>query len=101
MNLGDRHAFNAILVAAASEAVGTVLYSKSANGVSWQNGGEGNSFYPAETVTLGLVAGPLGLVSVGVAHLFVPSAKTVQSVHAGLVKAFETLPDLGSPPANK
>jgi hypothetical protein len=42
-----------------------------------------------------------GLASGGIAPLFVPSAKTVRSVHAALVKAFETLPDLSSPPAPK
>jgi hypothetical protein len=90
VNLGDRHAFNAILVAAASQAVGTALYSKSANAVTWQNKGKGGSFDITE----------IG-ASWGIGHLFVPSAKTVRSVHAALAKAFETLPDLSNPPAPK
>ncbi len=90
VNLGDRHAFNAILVAAASQAVGTALYSKTADGVTWQNTGKGGSFDITE----------LG-AAWGIGNLFVPSAKTVRSVHAGLVKALETLPDLSSAPALK
>jgi hypothetical protein len=87
VNLGDRHAFNALFAAAASQALGTALYSKSADAVTWDNTGKGNSF--DFTTDLGLAA--------GVGHLFVPSAKTVRSVHAALVKAFETLPDLTQP----
>ena len=90
VNLGDRHAFNAILVAAASQVVGTALYSKSANAVTWQNKGKGGSFDITE----------IG-ATWGIGHLFVPSAKTIRSVHAALANAFESLPDLSSPPAPK
>ena len=83
VTLGKRHALNILLIAGASQVVGTALYSKSANAITWQN-------------SAGAVAGDLG-VSWGLGHLFVPSAKTVQSVHAALVKAFETLPDLSQP----
>ena len=86
VNLGDRNAFNVILAAAASQAVGTALYSKSANAVTWQNTGKGNSFDLTE----------IG-AAWGIGNLFVPSAKTVRSVHAALVKAFESLPDLSQP----
>lgn len=99
VNLGARNAFNAILVAAASQAVGTALYSKSANAVTWQNAGKGTSFNPIDTATTAAVGGILGLAVEGTAHALVPSAKTVQSVHAALARAFETLPDLTQAPA--
>jgi hypothetical protein len=83
VNLGDRKAFNAILIVNASQALTTALYSKSANAVVWQDAGKGDSFDSNE----------LG-AAFGIGHLFVPSAKTVVSVHAALAKAFETLPDL-------
>jgi hypothetical protein len=89
VTLGERHAFNIILAAAASQALGTALYSKSANAVIWQNTGSGDSFDLSEVIGVG----PAG----GIAHLLVPSAKTIRSVHAALVKAFETLPDQSSP----
>ena len=101
VTLGERHAFNIILAAAASQAMGTALYSKSANAVVWQNTGSGDSFDLAEVIGIGVASGIVGLAALGTAHLFVPSAKTVRSVHAALVKAFDTLPDLSSPPAPK
>ena len=87
MSLGDRHALNVLLVAGASQVVGTALYSKSANAVTWQNTASGTG-------------GDLG-AAFGIGHLFVPSAKTIRSVHAALANAFESLPDLSSPPAPK
>jgi hypothetical protein len=87
MSLGDRHALNLLLVAGASQVVGTALYCKSADAVTWQNTASGTG-------------GDLG-AAFGIGHLFVPSAKTIESVHAALVKAFESLPDLSSPPAPK
>ena len=85
VNLGERHALNVLLVAGASQVVGTALYSKSANAVTWQNTASG-------------AGGDLG-AAFGLGHLFVPSAKTIQSVHPALKKAFETLPNLSSPPS--
>jgi hypothetical protein len=91
VTLGDRHAFNVLLVAAASQALGAAIYSKSANDVTWQNAARGNSFdFMRDT----------GLLS-GVAHLFVPSAKTIESIRIALEQAFETLPNLGTPPTSK
>jgi hypothetical protein len=87
VSLGERHALNVLLVAGASQVVGTALYSKSANAVTWQNTASG-------------AGGDLG-AAFGLGHLFVPSAKTIQSVHPALKKAFETLPNLSSPPAPK
>ncbi|MBK9140709.1 MAG: hypothetical protein IPM17_18480 [Verrucomicrobia bacterium] len=90
VSLGDRTAFNAILVVNASQALTTALYSKSADAVVWQSAGKGASFDVTE----------LG-AAFGIGHLFVPSAKTVVSVHAALARAFETLPDLTQAPAAK
>jgi len=90
VNLGDRKAFNVVLVASASQAVGAALYSKSADAVTWQSAGKGSSFLFTE----------IG-AAWGIGNLFVPSAKTVRSVHAALSQAFETLPDLRNPAAAK
>ncbi len=90
VTLGDRSAFNVILASNASQALGMALYSKSGNAVTWQNTGSGSSFDPLE----------LG-AAYGIAALIAPSGKTIRSVHAALVQAFATLPDLTSPPAPK
>lgn len=68
------------------------MYSKSSKAITWDSTAKGQ-YYDAGIEAL-LVAGPLGSAMNGLGHLFVPSAKTVTSVHAALVKAFETLPDL-------
>ena len=67
--------------------LGAALYSKSTNAVTWQNTASGTG-------------GDLVAVF-GLGHLFVPSAKTVESVHAALKKALNTLPNLSSPPASE
>lgn len=97
VSLGDRKAFNAILAVNASQTLGTALYSKSTNAVSWQNTGKGSSYDPSSL----LAGGVIGQSIEGVGHIFVPSAKTVVSVHAALAKAFETLPDLSQPQSQK
>lgn len=83
LSLGRRHAVNILVIAGASQAVGTALYSKTANAVTWQNKATGSG-------------GDLG-AGFGLGHLFVPSAKTIQSTRAALEKAFENLPNLASP----
>lgn len=85
ITLGERKAFNAFLVVASSQALGTALYAKSSNSVTWQNAGGGDS-----SQFVG-VAG-------GIAHIFVPSSKNTPAVHEALKAAFDTLPDLTSPP---
>lgn len=93
VTLGERHAFNIILAAAASQAMGTALYSKSANAVTWQSTGSGNSLDFGEIIGTGAIG--------GIAHLLVPTAKTIKSVHPALMQAFATLPDLTQPSISK
>jgi len=92
MTLGKRHAFNALFVVGASQAMAAAMYAKSANAIIWNSAAKGD-YYDAGIQAL-LVAGPMGPAMNGLGHIFVPSAKTVTSVHSALVKAFETLPDL-------
>jgi hypothetical protein len=100
VSLGKRHAVNALLVVGATQQLGAVLYSKSADAVTWQSAGKGSGYDAAEMVTAAAL-GPVGVLSFGLAHAFVPSAKTIRAVHDGLGKAFVSLPDLSAPMKSK
>lgn len=90
VTLGERHAFNAVLVVKASQAMAAAMYSKSAKAITRKSTATGEMLDVPNLITEGLG----GQAIVGIGHAYVPSAKTVTSVHAGLAKAFETLPDL-------
>lgn len=61
-----------------------------ATAIRWKSTATGEMLDLPNLITDGLA----GQAMMGASHAFVPSAKTVVSVHAALAKAFETVPDL-------
>lgn len=86
ITLGKVTGWNALFASGATSSLDAALFSKSANQVTWTSTARGAN------TSAHIGTGPVE----GVAHLFVPSAKTIPAVASGLQLTFESLPDIST-----
>ncbi|MHC1764094.1 MAG: hypothetical protein AB9869_07290 [Verrucomicrobiia bacterium] len=103
ISLGRTTGWNILFATGASASLEAAAYSKSANEIIWRSTGQGTSSSAHASPEVALAAGiggvGLELVGTSIAHMILPSAKSIPAVWNGLEQTFQTLPDLSTPVA--